>query len=280
MPRIRSTHPGQWTDENFTECSMAARLLCLALRNMADDRGVFRWKPKTIKMICLPADNCDIDDLLDELIDNNQVDRYEFEGKQYGIINDFTQWQRPKKPTAIHPIPECVRNKHGLSKQDVDSSSPPVPHQSPNGTEIAPQREEVRCRRKDDIKDTNVSFIANKKIQGAGVCHETIPDKPKPRNRKITIPDDWDPPPESLEYALSKGLTAREFANETDRFKTSASANGRKYINWNSAWRQWLDHPEFGPIARASNAKRGAFGSSGGPPSATAIANRRIMEHG
>ncbi|MEM8937132.1 MAG: hypothetical protein AAGC77_12055, partial [Pseudomonadota bacterium] len=97
MARIRSVHPGQWTDGEFVECSPLARLLCLALRNIADDRGAFRWKLKDIKMQCLPGDNCDVGELLSELVENCQVIKYELGGKEYGLILDFTQWQRPKK---------------------------------------------------------------------------------------------------------------------------------------------------------------------------------------
>ena len=167
MARIRSIHPGQWTDGDFVECSPLARLLCIALRNIADDRGIFRWKPKSIKMQCVPSDNCDIDALLGELLDNDQLECYEHEGKTYGIITDFSQWQRPKKPNAIYPCPEPVRKTHKLSQAECDTdfapvtektddkrddfptSSPPVPNQSPTSTEKPIQREEVRCRRKE-----------------------------------------------------------------------------------------------------------------------------------
>ena len=57
MARIRSLHPGQWTDEAFVAVSPLARLLALGLRNEADDEGVFPWKPVTLRMRLLPADN-------------------------------------------------------------------------------------------------------------------------------------------------------------------------------------------------------------------------------
>ena len=56
MPRIRSVHPGQWTDENFVSCRPTARLLALGLRNEADDQGIFEWKPLTLKMRLFAAD--------------------------------------------------------------------------------------------------------------------------------------------------------------------------------------------------------------------------------
>jgi hypothetical protein len=143
MARIRSVHPGQWTAGDFLECSAVARLLALALRNMADDHGVFRWKPKTIKAECLPGDNCDIDQLLLELVTNNQVKRYAADGKEYGIIVDFTQWQRPKKPKYLHPVPDWF-----------STGTEPVPNDEDTEPEIPPQRKEVGGRREEVEEST------------------------------------------------------------------------------------------------------------------------------
>ena len=75
MARIRSIHPGQWTDEDFVSLSPFARLLAIALRNEADDQGVFEWKPVTIKIKLFPADNVDVPALLDELVAARQIAR-------------------------------------------------------------------------------------------------------------------------------------------------------------------------------------------------------------
>lgn len=138
MARIRSTHPGQWTAGDFLECSPLARLLALALRNVSDDNGAFRWKPTTLKAECLPADNCEIAALLEELVRNNQIVKYAIDGKEYGLIKDFTQWQRPKKPKYIHPIPH-----------EFATSTEPVPNQSSTEPEITPQRKEEGGRREE-----------------------------------------------------------------------------------------------------------------------------------
>jgi hypothetical protein len=128
VARIRSTHPGQWTSGDFLECSPLARLLALAVRNVADDHGVFRWKPTSLKAECLPADNCDIGALLEELVQNNQVIRYSADGKDYGIIKDFTQWQRPKKPKYIHPVPDWFPTSTVPVPYQYRTSSPPLPN--------------------------------------------------------------------------------------------------------------------------------------------------------
>ncbi|RJF81668.1 hypothetical protein D3877_16220 [Azospirillum cavernae] len=191
MARIRSCFPGQWTDEDFVECSPLARLLAIGLRNEADDHGVFEWKPRALKMRLLPADDSDISDLLSELSAHRQILPYEVDGKAYGAIRNFVLWQRPKKPKAVHPITPEVRDWVGMNRRSkaaqnelvedqsesgsepamaetTDSSAPvlnldginatsravssvPVPHRYGTGTEFAVQREEVGGRREEDI---------------------------------------------------------------------------------------------------------------------------------
>ena len=81
MSRIRSVHPGLWTDEQFVSLSAFARLLVIGLWNECDDGGTFEWKPITLKMRLLPADNVDVASLLAEIEDAGIAIRYEIEGK-------------------------------------------------------------------------------------------------------------------------------------------------------------------------------------------------------
>lgn len=157
MARIRSIHPGQWSDEDFVALSFPARLLALALRNIADDHGVFEWKPRTIKMQLLPADAIDVHPLLSELVGNNMVLEFESGGKRYGAIRNFTKWQRPKKPSYQYPCSELVLDYVGLKAGEFgtcepsdDASSPPVGNRFGTGSEIASQRKEEGGRKKEE----------------------------------------------------------------------------------------------------------------------------------
>jgi hypothetical protein len=168
MARIRSNHPGQWSDEDFVGMSYPSRLLALGLRNLADDRGIFEWKPLTLKMQLFPADNEDMVPLMEELVANNQVLKFEVGGKSYGAIRNFMKWQRPKKPTYVHPAPEAVLKYVAASGAEGGNPTPtdgdgcepdtasggngsvPVRNQSPTGTEKSPQRKEVGGRKKEE----------------------------------------------------------------------------------------------------------------------------------
>lgn len=115
-------HPGQWTDDMFVTCSPLARLLALGLRNESDDNGIFEWNPVKLKMRVLPADNCEIESLLVELVASQQIVQYEVSGKKYGLIRNFTKYQRPKYPTYLYPIPEHL--PEGFELKSPDSGNP------------------------------------------------------------------------------------------------------------------------------------------------------------
>jgi hypothetical protein len=134
MARIRSVHPGLFTDEAFMAASAAARVLLIGLWTEADDQGVFEWKPLTIKARLLPADMVDISDLLSELENLGQVMRFEHESKSYGALKNFRKYQRPQKPTAVHPLPEPIAVYVGLSATatvGVSEQSATPPGKSP-----------------------------------------------------------------------------------------------------------------------------------------------------
>lgn len=105
MPRIRSVHPGLFTDEAFAAVSMASRVLFIGLWCEADDLGVFEWKALTLKMRLFPGDTVDLPSMLSELAGRDMIRAFEHDGKQYGAIRNFGRYQRPKSPKVIHPHP-------------------------------------------------------------------------------------------------------------------------------------------------------------------------------
>lgn len=147
MSRIRSIHPGFFTDENVVSVSMEARLCVLGLGIEADDKGVFEWKPKRLKMRLFPADAVDMVTLLDELVSENLIMRYEIDGKEYGAIRNFRKFQRPKTPNDLHPAPDHIRNYVGL-EVPVSEKMPSKQPQFPLLGEKSPQMEDEGGRRR------------------------------------------------------------------------------------------------------------------------------------
>lgn len=108
MARIRSIHPGIFTDEAFMSASAFARLLFIGLGCEADDRGIFEWKALTLKARLFPADAIEVLPLLEELEALRMIMRFEVSGKTLGAIRNFCRFQRPKAPKIVHDIPPEV----------------------------------------------------------------------------------------------------------------------------------------------------------------------------
>lgn len=138
MSRIRSIHPGFFTDEDLVSVSMAARLLFLGLGVEADDKGIFEWKPLTIKMRIFPAENIDVAPLLAELESVGAVRRYAVEDKSYGAIRNFRRFQKPKTPNDIYPTTPEILVFVGL----ISEPFPPKGETLPQNGEIVRQMED------------------------------------------------------------------------------------------------------------------------------------------
>jgi hypothetical protein len=153
LSRIRSIHPGIWTDDAFMELSAHGRLLLIGIWTEAFDDGVFEWKPLTLKARIFPVDSVDVNELLIELVHVGCISRLESHPKKPGVIRNFQRYQRPKKPNSSGMLPpewlEYVGAKATPEPSDDDSSEP-VPHQSRTGSEKSPQMEDGGWRMEGD----------------------------------------------------------------------------------------------------------------------------------
>lgn len=237
MARIRSVHPGQWTDEDFLSCSFPARLLAIALRNEADDGGVFSWKPITLKMRLMPADNVDITALLSELEGADVIRRYEVDGRNYGAIRNFQVFQRPKAPKMTHPqaawVPEYVGNEDALAAAQERNVSETVGKRFGNGSQIGSQM--------DTDTDTEVEEEG-----GAG---ETTPSDPVPNpssdgviipireSKRVRRMEDLKLDDELRKLAATEGKSPeRELAKFTDWIRKT----GKRQNDYKAGFRNWL----------------------------------------
>lgn len=131
MARIRSIHPGLFTDDAIMEASLAARWLLLGILTECDDQGAFQWKPATLKARIMPNDQVDVAALLDELVALKWLRSFEHEGGKFGVVRNFCKFQRPKKPNAVYFVPDQFRTFTGSTRV----SSEPTPPSTPNSSE-------------------------------------------------------------------------------------------------------------------------------------------------
>jgi len=149
MARIRSIHPGIWTDEAFMSLSAHARLLLIGLWTEAYDDGVFEWKSLTLKARIFPVDNVDINELLLELVSSGHIARLERHAKQPGIIRNFQRYQRPKKPNSSGMLSEEWLEYVGATASAGDGSEQ-VPNRSGTSTENHSQMEDGGGNRREE----------------------------------------------------------------------------------------------------------------------------------
>jgi hypothetical protein len=141
MARIRSVHPGLFTDEAFAQLTIEKPLAVAFLIGLwceADDAGVFEWKPLGLKMKVLPGTTADAAELLAILEGLDFIRRFEVAPRAFGVVRNFVKFQRPKKPNDIHPataemrdyagfLPDGRRPHSGTGRPSSGESSEPDP---------------------------------------------------------------------------------------------------------------------------------------------------------
>lgn len=263
MARIRSTHPEQWTDDKFVTCSPLARLVAIGVRNEADDNGVFEWNPVKLKMRLLPADNCDMAELLGELVSTKQVLRFTVKGKDYAIIRNFQKYQKPKKPTFYYPVPtEQLPNEYELNKDYSPTSSPPVPHQSGNSSSDGENRESREDKEQPPIPPSCPAGL------NVSAWDEYVEYRAERRLAKLK--------PKTVEkqqrWLVEQGPPDKQQAivNQTIRnnwqglFEYKAGGNDKHATDSGSRTRGQRIHEKLGDIARRDLEARAAAGGNGG----------------
>src|SRR6185437_1893511 len=259
MARIRSVHPGIWTDEAFATVSMGARLLFIGITNECDDRGAFEWKPITLKMRILPADNADVPALLDELCAVDMIRSYEMCGRRYGAVRNFRQFQRPKKPNYVHPMPESIVEYSGKKPESSEpeddeggEGSPPVPHQCGSDGEKAPQMD-IGVGIGEEVEGKEERVFAEPSVP-------LSPSPPKRRSDGCRLPEDWRPSEAGWSLAISLGLDPeRLLGGGRNYWHSKAGANARK-VDWDATWRIWCNRETTRTPVQRMAAPRGDLG--------------------
>jgi hypothetical protein len=123
MARIRTIKPEFFTSEDVVALSPLARLLFIAMWCESDREGRMDWKPATFKLRYLPGDNCDIDQLCQEIVDQGLVIPYEVGGKKYAEIPSFPRHQVINNRETESAIPSRVAHASGTRQARVSDAS-------------------------------------------------------------------------------------------------------------------------------------------------------------
>ena len=125
MPKIRALKPSFFTDERIVELSPLARLLYQGMWVYACDNGHLEDKPRQLKLRILPADDCNVSELLSEVVDNGLAVR----ASGWLTIPTLTDHQRPDKRYFLTcDFPGCKEGKPVLTTR---REAPPEPDECP-----------------------------------------------------------------------------------------------------------------------------------------------------
>lgn len=109
MARIRTIKPEFFTSGDIVKLSPLSRLFYVSLWCEADREGRLKWDLDTLKMRYLPADNCDLAALADELIARELIILYEVDGKHYAEIPTFALHQVINNRESESVLPPRVK---------------------------------------------------------------------------------------------------------------------------------------------------------------------------
>lgn len=140
--RARNIKPGFFTDAELVECSPLTRILFAGLWCMSDRDGRLKDKPKQIKIEVLPCDDCDVDQMLNELNQRQRIIRYEVDGDHYIQVVNFLKHQRPhpKEISFNYPAPpEQAVELHGKKLNYTANPSSSLIPSSLNPSSLIPE---------------------------------------------------------------------------------------------------------------------------------------------
>ncbi len=178
MARIRTVKPELFRHEELFEAELLSglplRLSFIALFTACDREGRFKWRPRQLKLDCLPYDEIDFSRVLDALVTRGFVVKYEVSGDFYGCIPSFSRHQsiNNKESESVYPAPQ--------QKQSVSSE------EEPDGSENKGLCDE-------DLRVLDALITRDGKDQGEGEGEGREKEREGEREERVS---DAPPPPE------------------------------------------------------------------------------------
>lgn len=128
MARIRTIKPEFFRHSDLYEAEresgLPLRLAFAGLWTAADREGRFKWKPRELKLDCLPHDDVDFSRVLDALATRGWVVRYAVSGVEYGAIPTWQTHQIINNRESASTFPEPNENNMLTRAERVDDACP------------------------------------------------------------------------------------------------------------------------------------------------------------
>jgi hypothetical protein len=132
MARIRTIKPEFFRHEGLfeleRECCLPVRVAFAGLWTAADREGRFKWSPKTLKLDCLPFDECDFSRVLDALSTRGFIVKYVVDGREFGFIPSWNEHQvinnRESESVLPEPTESSIESNTSTRAPRVTVASP------------------------------------------------------------------------------------------------------------------------------------------------------------
>jgi len=245
MARIRSVKPEFWDDRKLARrTSRDARLLYIALWNLADEHGRLNGDPQWIKGQVFSYDDdmdaATVTKLIGELAAHSvgAVVPYEADGDPYLFLPKLAKHQRlePEKVKSRLPAPPAP----AYTPPDPDPAPPPAEtRQSAPRAESSAQRADSSGRR---ANSSALLYVAGSMEHVAGgrevVAHARVREAPSAPGL-AELPDDWKPTEALLRWANAT-YPGLDLDFETSQFIHHWRSEGRRKKSWPDAWQKWI----------------------------------------
>jgi hypothetical protein len=178
MARIRTVKPELFRHEELFELEqntgLPIRISFIALFTVCDREGRFKWRPRQLKLDCLPYDEVDFLKVLETLMLKGFINKYEVDGEFYGLIPTFTSHQVINLREAQSIIPAPVNIKKNKCEKHVHARAYTLEESANlNGINI-PQalretvflKDNCKCVRCESEEDLTVDHIFPQSIGG------------------------------------------------------------------------------------------------------------------
>jgi len=151
------------------------------------------------------------------------------------LFHDWFEYQPSAEETAELKEKRSEAGRRGAEKRwgkpDSKSHSKPIANAMPN----------TMANQKQDDSTPHGKPIAKSCPVSVPVLKETKPNGLVKKNTKTLIPDSWTPTVAHRDLAARKNI---DIESEAAKFIDWAKANGRRYVDWDRAFSNWLRNAE------------------------------------
>lgn len=131
MARIRTIKPEFFRSYKLykaeIEDKLPLRVAFAGIWTACDREGRFKWIPETLKLDCLPYDNCDFSRVLDALMTRGYIVKYEHENEFFGYVPTWKEHQYINNREVPSILPDPANCNELTREARVNDASETLP---------------------------------------------------------------------------------------------------------------------------------------------------------